>query len=253
MLWVVGVLVALLVAFGVFVLWLAASLSGGLDDMFSGGGPAPDAPEVVAAGNRAADSLESDGRRLGRVAVPALPAGAAVVGSTASAPDCRVGQHNFKIDDSFDLTCRRNHRTVVAVPSPAGSLPAGMAALDAQLRAAGWASQQPMTMDRVLTEYWAPVGGQERPDGTGTRRYGVGDLPPAGYIRSGGADGDPSTRTLSVSWLDTGSVETDLTGYGDGTTVTRAGRPATAAEVLAAVPAGGYAVVLTESVEYFRA
>ncbi len=288
-LWVVGVLVALLVALGVFVLWLVAAVSGGLDDVFSGGGPAAEDAQVVAAGERAADSLETGGRRLGgRVAAPALAAGSAVVGSAASSPDCRTGQHNFKIDDDFDLVCHRSHRTVVAVPQsvplaapgsvrvvplpvpgsdlPDGtgadgaallgdSFPAEMGALDAGLRAAGWEPRDPMTMDQVLLGYWVPLAGQPRDSGTigGDGIYSAGDLPSAEYVRSAADGGNLERRTLSVSWLDSGSPETALTGYGGEYTIVVARRSATAPELLAAVPAGGYAVVLTESVEYFRA
>ena len=86
--------------------------------------------------------------------------------------------------------------------------------------------------------------------------YSAGDLPSASYAKTVPAattSGGKREVTLEVSWIDAGSQDTALAGYGGWTTLTRHGATASARDVLAAVPAGGYGVVLTESVEYFRA
>jgi hypothetical protein len=81
-----------------------------------------------------------------------------------------------------------------------------------------------------MTDYWDHRAGL----GTG---YSMDNLPTAGYARLVGG----SRRTLAVRWAEKGSPSWAIT-YDDRDDVAR---------VLDEIPSSGYALVLTESVEYF--
>lgn len=90
-LWTVGLVATLLAA---SVLYLFASLSGGLDDLLDLSTPQAGDREVVQAQERTLEGLRDD--------VSALPV---VPAATATGEQCQVGQHDWKIDDDFDLAC----------------------------------------------------------------------------------------------------------------------------------------------------
>lgn len=207
-------LVAGLVAVGLMIGWVAVELSGGFDDVFSGPPPQPDDPEVVEAREEAAEVLTADARRLSaEVVVPALGE-AEALSRSGSEPECQVGQHNWKIDDDFDLACDLVRVEVVATPK-VSRFSTDMLALDAVLRDDGWAPERSWGIRRVLADYGDLLGGP---------RYGLDDLPEARYEKQ--ADG--RRRVLEVGWAEQGAGS------------------------FGRVPPQGYAVVLTESVEYFR-
>jgi hypothetical protein len=115
---------------------------------------------------------------------------------------------------------------------PSGEpFPAQTAALDAALRADGWLPQPATSsVTAVVDDYWVKLAGQ--PSGTlGDRDYSAGDLPSAGYAKtvhtSAAPDGERELM-LEVSWVDAGSQDTVLTGYGGWTTLTRHGAAASA-------------------------
>jgi hypothetical protein len=241
-----------------FALWIGlviVSLSGGFDDLFAGDPPRQGGPEVVAARNEAARELAADSARLtAAVVVPALGAAAAPVGRGEVTPSCQEGQHNWKIDDDFDLACDLDRVEVVAV-AQRGAFHADMVALDAALRADGWTSDL-FGMHRVLVDYWDPYGTTTPPQ-PGARPsmpnypagYTMDDLPSARYTKT--ADGQ--TRTLVVGWAEPGSPPHVVTYFEDWSTFRDIdGGKLEPGAIIDAIPADGYAVVVTESVEYFR-
>ena len=164
LLWTAGTVTALLAA---LFLWFAAMLSGGFDDLLSPGGPAETDREVVEAGAQALDEL----------AGVALPVTAA---ATADEQECEVGQHNWKVDDDFDLSCVAT-RTAFA-PVPAAAFREQAVALHARLVQDGWTGQYG-DIPSVLDEYLDPLASP-------------GDLPPASYVRG--------ALQLEVRWLSAG-------------------------------------------------
>lgn len=239
---IVGIAVSVVVVLSLFVMIAL----GGLDELLRGDGPQPTDPEVVAARAEASESLGQDvGLLVVATVVPSVPS-ATPVGEGEISPPCDVGQHNWKIDDDYDLRCGLQSVGVVAVPSTA-TFRGDMVALDEALRAAGWSpSFQPIP--DVLTGYWDTMGGEPRYSESGDGSYGVADLPSAGYVN----EVDGSNRSLTVDWVEPGSPVADMAGYGDYFTFTEGGRDATPQQILASVPEGGYAVVLRASEEYFR-
>ena len=250
-----------LLVFGLWAALLYVSLAGGLDDLFAGDPPTPDDPDVVAARDATSRALAADAARLTVAVVrPALGDDAAPAGRGEVRPPCAQGQHNWKIDDDYDLACDLSRIELVAVPGQ-DTFRTDMVALDAALRADGWVDHQAYGMGRVLTGYWdrrTEVGGPvspapgtipSTPANTWPGGYSMNDLPRAQYRKA--VDGQH--RVLLVSWAETGSPATDVTYYSDDATFHGPdGAVTTAAALVAAVPADGYAVVLTESVEYFR-
>ena len=91
-LWVVAAAGAVI---GGFVLWLAASLSGGLDNLLDLSHPSADSREVRAAEASARPRNEA----LLRALLPRTPY------ATAVGDDCTTGQHNWMRDDPYDLLC----------------------------------------------------------------------------------------------------------------------------------------------------
>ena len=136
--------------------------------------PEPDDPQVVAARDAAATRLTADADRLSvAVLAPALGPSAQRVGRGQVEPPCAVGQHNWKIDDDYDLACDLQRIEVVAAPTRQ-TFASDMRALDTALRAEGWAPSQVGSMTDQLrdwsgdvtaltgTSYTRTVGGSER-------------------------------------------------------------------------------------------
>ena len=215
--WVLGVLGAIfLVIVGILVTF-AVQLSGGWDDVLDRTHPRPGDPEVVAAREVAAAEVDAEVVRvIDEVVTPTLSGGrvaqAPEVG-TAMAPlpnadvqpdaqgsSCIVGQHNWKIDDGFDLACTEIRGGVVAAQQQ--PFVDDMLALDAALAADGYTPAGAGNGLALPLEYWQSLAGTPAGDG----EYGIANLPAATY-RS--AD---NTFTLVVSFgpRDTGAVA--LTG-----------------------------------------
>lgn len=216
LLWVLGTVAVTVAA---LVLWFAAMLSGGWDDLLSPGGPTEDDAEVVAAGEQ---SLEE----LADVRLPVSP-----VAAVAQQQSCHAGQHNWKIDDEYDLSCVATRTTL----SP-GDVPAfreQALALHEQLVADGWTGDY-AAVPAVLQDYWDVLSSD--------RAYSPGDLPSAQYVRG--------ELRLEVRWLSAGGrfpSEPSLSGAAytapDGAPVDPRGL----------VSAEQYAVSLAVSTESFRA
>ncbi|MGN6578355.1 MAG: hypothetical protein ACTHKG_21980 [Nocardioides sp.] len=243
--------VLLLAAAGLLALFLMlvglafASLVGAFDSL-GGDPPREGDPEVVAARQESATALQQQAALLTQSAVlPGLPPGSALLAQGEVVPPCQEGQHNWKINDDFDLVCSQSRREVVTVPDQV-SFRADMVRLDESLRAQGWRPAFQPIPD-VLTGYWDELAGRSGMGGTPDHVYTMADLPPAGYTRS--VQGRP--RTLTVSWVEHNSRGTDLTNYVTSSRFSVAGKQVEPDEVVAAVPAKGYAVVVSVSEEYF--
>ena len=187
-----GVLGAgLLIIVGILVTF-AVQLSGGWDEVLDRTHPRPGDPEVVAAREAAAAEVDAEIVRVidevvtpaltgGRVAeAPAVGAAMAPVPRTdipgdAQGSACLVGQHNWKIDDGFDLVCTEIRGGVVAAQQE--SFVDDMVTLDAALAADGYTpAGEDSGLSRPL-DYWQSLAGT--PAGTG--EYGIANLPGAMY------------------------------------------------------------------------
>ncbi len=222
-----------------------ASLVGAFDSL-GGDPPREGDPEVVAARQESAAALQQEAALATQsTLLPSLPPGSSLLAQGEVVPPCQEGQHNWKINDDFDLACSQSRREVVTVPDRV-SFRADMVRLDAALRAQGWRPAFQPIPD-VLTGYWDPLAGEAGMGGTPDHVYSMADMPSAGYTKQ--VEGSP--RTLAVSWVEHNSRGTDLTDYVTSSRFFVAGKQVAPEEVVAAVPAKGYAVVVSVGEEYF--
>lgn len=228
-----GFVVVLVVLALLAVVWFVAMLSGGLDDLFDMHTPSPDDAAVIeahaAAGERTAAALDELRTAAGDPAVLA----------SASDADCREGQHNWKIDDPYDLTCSRHDVVLV----PGGTLDAfrdEMVALDAALLAAGWEPSW-SSMSEVLSGYWDNREGilANNPGWTYPAR-----IPDALYLREG--------LTLAVSWVQPGSDSAGGLEYRDDVRWTTPDGDSLRVSEVPALVTGDYGTALAVSVTYFE-
>lgn len=232
----------LIVGFGVLLLWV--DLSGGWDDAFRFDRPEEGDPEVVEAQEAVQGPfVESSRARTDEVVVPSLGVGVMARGSGVVRPRCLVGQHNYKVDDDFDLNCELHAIEVVAMADRA-DFRTDMEALDVALTADGWQPSQEwsMPMERVLGDYWDDdyAHSAERP---------VDRLPSAQYERvvAGVAE------RLEVNWFRRGNDPNAITYYEErGEFHTGDGEPTSPRGLMATVSDGGYGVVLTTTVVFFH-
>lgn len=152
--WVAGVLAALVLAGVAVVGTFAVQFSGGWDDVLDLSKPQPGDPDVVAARLAGAEAAEAEVALLSRQVVLPAMAGARVALPAPTGPDaaptagqggpgdrstgsyCDIGQHNWKIDDPYDLVCREVRREILAGQAP--TLAADLRAIHAALLAAGY-------------------------------------------------------------------------------------------------------------------
>lgn len=227
---VIGVVVAVVVLLAVAVVWFLAMLSGGIDDLFSTGGPSPDDKRVVEAREAHAELLAT--------ALDEVVSGRAVVASADDA-SCREGQHNWKIDDPYDLSCSQR-RIALVEGGDLDAFRADMEALDEALVADGWVSGW-SSMDEVLTSYW------DQRDDILDRNAGwdyPARMPGAGYERDG--------VQLSVSWVQPGQDSAAGTEHSDGVRWTTASGERVPPSVLPTRVDGAYATALSVSGTYFE-
>ncbi len=239
-------LAGLLVLFLIYAGLAVASLVGAFDSL-RGDPPREGDPEVVAARQESAAALQQEAALVTQSAVlPGLPPGSALFAQGEVVPPCHEGQHNWKINDDFDLACSQARREVVTVPTRA-SFRADMVRLDKVLRAQGWRpSFQPIP--DVLTGYWDPLADKPWPGGSDGELYSMADMPGAGYAKL--VQG--RSRSLAVSWVERDSRDTDLTDFVTSARFTVAGRQVAPDTVVEAVPGSGYVVVVSLSEEYFE-
>ena len=209
---VLGLVVAAVLGCVLFVAAVAVSLSGGLDDVLDLRKPSEDSREVQRARERAADG--ADALRDELLAV--VPLGD--TGVRVARDDCSVGQHNWKIDDPYDLDCSLA-RTSVHTTAGDPVAEAG-AVLDRLLQ--GW--------EREATS-------------------------PTGAAWTRGTAGTPGSQRVSVTLVDPGPLSPSDLGAGyaaadEPSGTTRDGRPY-APERLRADHPGRQLVLVTVSEQYF--
>lgn len=205
----IGAVVGLgLLAVG-FVLWIAAALSGGIDDLVAFNRPQADDRTVV----RAGDVAERDVEALLDDLTRGLPV--TDTGVRAATRSCQTGQHNWKIDDPYDLDCSVSRSMVM---SPSAQLALTAAAVEAQLT--GW-TEQTGPYDRSSSRRWT---------------------------RGGDPNGEAGVQEVTVRPL--GGTSGRVTSYdlGYAATVTRDGREVEPEQVL--LDRDGY-IVVTVSERYF--
>ncbi len=185
--WVLGVGAAVVLVVALLVANIAAQISGGWDEVFDRSHPQDSDPEVVAARALGARAVEAEIDGVVGVAVPTLasgrvaqpaPTGAAAVDEPALGARCETGQHNWKVDDPYDLACVEVRRTILA--ADAGDFRADMVALDAALLEAGWTRADDGGLPGTL-RYWDQNAGPFPGSPSGDDVYGPEDLPSAGY------------------------------------------------------------------------
>ena len=238
-----------LAAGGAFLAFVYVSLIGGVDELFRGDPPREGDAQVVAAEKEAAQRLDSAVPELMRVTERSMRSDARLLGGGLVGPLCQVGQHNWKIDDDYDLVCDLYRVTVVGV-ADRSRFHADTAALDAVLRDRGWVDAG-FGLERTLDEYWVPGhgSGRVRVPVPGSDGYSMEDLPSGRYRL--GAEG--RGHILEIAWAEPGSAPGRVTYHETRADLRLAeGGPTSARGMLAEIPPGGYAVVLTESIEYFR-
>lgn len=128
----IGTAVVLVLAVGAPLAWVAISFSGGVDEIFRRSiDPRGDRVQTA---RRAAQAQVLEGTdRLLMTADLRLQAG-----RRRTLDACERGEHNFKIDDDFDLSCAMASRTSVVVPFDERDSARGR--LEAAARTAGWTS-----------------------------------------------------------------------------------------------------------------
>jgi hypothetical protein len=193
LLWVAGVLAALVLVGAAVVGTFAVQFSGGWDDVLDLSKPQPGDPDVVAARLVGAEAAEAEVALLSRQVVLPAMAGARVALPAPTGPDaaptagqggpgdrstgsfCDIGQHNWKIDDPYDLVCREVRREILAGRTQNWST--DLRAIHAALLAAGYAPiGDSLTDDLKLREGAAPA-----PIGSGTRSADQPSAPPVPY------------------------------------------------------------------------
>lgn len=164
-LWLRILLWSLVLTAGIFaagLLWLVVVFSGGLDDLLDVRQPSPDDRRVVEARERSEQRLAEELE--------------AITGTAPSAADseCVEGQHNWKIDDPYDLLCTQSTGGTLRLGARGHEDEAALLRLHDRLVADGW-------------QYSGHEAGQE--DRSSLARmvpeYGASSFPAASYRRDG--------------------------------------------------------------------
>jgi hypothetical protein len=189
--WVLVAVAAVVLVGAVLIANIAAQLSGGWDEVFDRKHPEAGDPEVVAAREVGAATVDAElDRVVNEVVVPALTGGRVAQPARAGRDAmtdrgvgidsaCEVGFHDWKRDDSYDLLCTEIRRAIVAGDEEA--FRPDMLALHGALTADGWqpreeSSELPATLERA----------DEVARLSGAQRAAVTDVPVAGYRSSDG-------------------------------------------------------------------
>lgn len=195
--------------------------------------PDPTASDVEAARVKSTTSTRAEIDRVtNKVVFPALVHPSA--DASGSKDLCNIGQHNWKINDSYDLACSQDRDAIVGFDGE--TFRAQALALHEALLADGWVPTD-LPLNRVVTEYW---------DAYASPSYGVSQLPEARYTRPG------TQQLITVDWLD--STEADLdtalgNPWGD---VAVSYEPVDKDTVRAALVGKRYAVTVRISTTYCR-
>lgn len=226
---VVGtVLGAVTLGLVLLVVWLVAVFSGGIDDLLDFDTPRPGDPDVVAAEEAAYDEVSTQTDRVS--VVLAAPLGLDAVGRGQLRRPCEVGQHNFKIDDDYDLSCSLTGVRVLSGPATPATKKT-VRSLDLALTESGWRRSSPADLESHLaqtTGVWV-------------------DVPTMRYHRS--VDG--RSWELVVGEARGHALFYEL-GQGSGVRLLDDGRPVDLEQLVARTPPQGYGLVVAVSVEYYR-
>jgi hypothetical protein len=161
--WLLGVAGIVTLLLSALALLLAASMSGGFDNLLDFRKPDADDRRVVRAGEAALEELAEDGAALAASMAQAEPSLGSALGGTG-ATVCDVGQHNWKIDDDYDLRCTARH--VVAFAPAGQSSGEQLARVGEQLSSAGWNPVYPPRAPASVDGAQLRVGGQQVADYT---------------------------------------------------------------------------------------
>jgi hypothetical protein len=183
------------IAARLFVLFVVVfTVSGGWQQLGRRFGPSENSPEVVAArraGEAAMRSLAMD--LVAGPVTEALGPEARQVGQPEATNHCEEGQHDWKIDTSYDLRCRVSVVTTMAGESV--EFRQAMLDLHDRLSATGW-SPAGTDIRQVVIDYWASFSQRSYPGSpSGDDRYTQADLPRAWYQYVDGAE-------LVIDWTD---------------------------------------------------
>ncbi len=183
------------VAARLFVLLIVAfTVSGGWQQLSRRFGPSESSPEVVAA--RRAGEAAIRPLAMDLVAGPvteALGPEARQVGQPEATNHCEEGEHNWKIDTSYDLRCSISVETTVA--GEKADFRQAMLDLHDRLPASGW-STTGKDIRQVVINYWDAFS--QRPCARclgGDDRYTQAHLPRIWYQHADGAE-------LVIDWID---------------------------------------------------
>lgn len=193
----VGVVALGIIGFGAFV-WI--TLSGGVDDALPRRRPTERSAEVVRARAEAAQSTKAavaaivDGPV--REALGAALRQPPTLGPPVTKDECTEGQHNFQVDDTYDLRCAMQ-ATAIAVATRDGFRDQ-MLRLHERLGAAGWHATPPEDgIPEAVLEYWDENNGPFPGSPSQDDMYTPVDLPMEQYRRT-----DDGTVRLQVQWTD---------------------------------------------------
>jgi hypothetical protein len=193
----VGVVALGIVGLGAFV-WV--TFSGGLDDALPRRRPTERSTEVVKARAEAAETTRAAVTAIVegpvREALGAALRQPATLGPPTTKDECTEGQHNYQVDDPYDLRCTMQ-ATVVAVAARDGFRD-HMLRLHDRLGAAGWQpSPSQDGIPEAILEYWDAHNGSFPGSPSQDDMYTPVDLPMEQYRR----EDDGSVR-LEVKWTD---------------------------------------------------
>lgn len=193
---IVGVVV--LLATG-FVLFVVASMSGGFDELVPRRRPKETSAEVVRARAKAEQATPAALTAIVDGPVQQALGGAQrSVGAPANESRCETGQHNWMIDDDYDLRCIM--RTTSVVVATREGFRDQMLRLHERLLAAGWVASPPENgTPEAIVEYWDTAHGPYPSSPSGDDQYTPVDLPMEQYVRAGGRE---SGTRLEVKWTD---------------------------------------------------
>lgn len=202
--WVLGLALATLATFVAIFVTFAVQMSGGWDEVFDSTHPRESDPDVVAARAEGAALADAEIERLvDRVVVPVL-AGGRVVRPAAIGPQarddpalgssCEIGQHNWKIDDPFDLACVEVRSAVLAGSD--GDVRGQLVALDSALIADGCETSHASVLAMTI-DYWDRNRGDFPNSPSGDDEYGPEDLP-GGWCSTGDGTYSVDVRLTAI-------------------------------------------------------
>lgn len=144
-------------------------------------------PAVAAWVDQATAATEDTVAEATADVVAALPEGTRAVAHVTTTR-CLEGQHNWKIDDPFDLRCTVTSGTLLAVPDDEAFV-RDMAAVDHAVQAAGWQPSS-QTLPNQLGSYADGFGERDEPGRNETTvPYGPQHLPSVSYHDPDGSGG----------------------------------------------------------------